>query len=89
MSINAAIDDLTSQVEGIAAASEQMSASTVEVVQAIQFFSEVSERNAAGTESISASIEEQVASIEEIASSAEELAHLAQNLQTLVVRFKI
>ncbi|WP_341280753.1 methyl-accepting chemotaxis protein [Paenibacillus sp. FSL H8-0537] len=89
LSINAAIDDLTSQVEGIAFASEQMSASTAEVVQAIQFVSEVSERNAAGTESISASTEEQVASIEEIASSAEELAHLAQNLQTLVVRFKI
>ncbi|MHA7965042.1 methyl-accepting chemotaxis protein [Paenibacillus sp. CAU 1782] len=89
MNINTAIDALTSQVEGIAAASEQMSASTVEVVQAIQFINEVSEQNAAGTESISASTEEQVASVQEIASSADALAHLAQNLQTLVSRFKV
>ncbi|MNW66316.1 Methyl-accepting chemotaxis protein McpA [compost metagenome] len=77
------------QLENIAAASEEMSASTAEVVQSIDHIHTISETNADGTENISAATEEQVASMQEISSSADSLAHLANKLQKLVEQFKL
>ncbi|WP_028592857.1 methyl-accepting chemotaxis protein [Paenibacillus massiliensis] len=87
--INEAFGFVNSQLENIAAASQQMSASTVEVVGSITHIQSISQQNADGTESISAATEEQVASMQEITSAADSLAHLAQKLQNLVSQFKL
>ncbi len=88
-SIHAEVEQLKGRLEDIAAASQEMSASTAEVVDAVYRINDVSEHNAAGSENISAATEEQVASMEEISASATSLSHLAQNLQALVERFKL
>ncbi|WP_339275694.1 methyl-accepting chemotaxis protein [Paenibacillus sp. FSL W8-0426] len=87
--IHQAINSVNTQLENIAAASEQMSASTAEVVNSIDHIHGISEQNADGTENISAATEEQVASMQEISSSADSLAHLAHKLQKLVEQFKL
>lgn len=87
--ISEAVGIVNQQLENIAAASEQMSASTAEVVQSIDQIHIISETNADGTENISAATEEQVASMQEISSSADSLAHLAHKLQKLVEQFKL
>ncbi|MEC0125987.1 methyl-accepting chemotaxis protein [Paenibacillus pabuli] len=87
--ISQAVGVVNSQLENIAAASQQMSASTAEVVQSIEQIHIISETNADGTENISAVTEEQVASMQEISSSADSLAHLAHKLQKLVEQFKL
>lgn len=87
--ISEAVGVVNHQLENIAAASQQMSASTAEVVQSIDQIHAISETNADGTENISAATEEQVASMQEISSSADSLAHLAHKLQKLVEQFKL
>lgn len=87
--ISEAVGIVNQQLENIAAASEEMSASTAEVVESIDQIHTISETNSDGTENISAATEEQVASMQEISSSADSLAHLAHKLQKLVDQFKL
>ncbi|KKO54209.1 methyl-accepting chemotaxis protein [Paenibacillus sp. DMB20] len=69
------VNDSSSTVMEIAAASEEQAAQAVEVVSAI--------------ENISASAEETAASSEETASTAQALAQLAEELNNMVAAFKI
>jgi methyl-accepting chemotaxis protein len=71
------------------AATEEMSANSSEVTQAIESIASVSEETAPPLKKSSASTEEMSAQVEEVTASAQSLAELAQNLQVLVNRFKL
>ena len=68
---------------------EEMSAQSGQVAEAIQSIAAVSEEQSASTEEVSASTEEMSAQVEEMTAQAEELAATADQLRTLVARFKL
>ena len=77
------------QMQGISAAAQQMSASSMTVVRAIDNISSISEENAAAAEEVSAATEEMSAQVEEMAASAQSLAEMADSLKRLVARFRL
>jgi len=83
------VDDLNTQIQGISAASEQLAASSSEVVNSVAEIKKVAAETASSTQTISAAAEEQSASMQEIASSSQALSRMAQDLQAAVGKFKL
>jgi methyl-accepting chemotaxis protein len=59
-----------------------------EIIGTIESLSAISEENAAGTEQVSASIQEQTASITEIANASEILVKIADEMQSTILKFR-
>lgn len=83
------VENLNSEIQEITAASEQLSASSEEVVKSVEWVKQLAGETAANTQTISAAAEEQSASMEEIAASSQALSRLADELQMVVRKFKI
>lgn len=87
--IQETVNKVASEIEEVSAGSEQMSASTDEIVGFIKQISVIAEEAAAGTQHVSAATQEQLASMEEIASSARNLSTMAEDLQGQIGKFKV
>lgn len=75
-------------VEQNTAATEQMSASSTEVLNAIESIASISEENSAAVEQVSASTEEMTAHMEEVSASAQALRDMSQKFLEAVSLFK-
>ncbi|WP_340022055.1 methyl-accepting chemotaxis protein [Paenibacillus sp. FSL K6-1096] len=84
-----AVNQVAGEIEEVSAGSEQLSASTDEVVNFIKQISAAAENGAAGTEHVSAATEEQLASMEGISASAASLSNIAEELQEQIGKFKV
>ena len=82
-------DSVTSQVQNVSAAVQEIAASTEQSVRTFEGISEISKQTLTGTQDVSATTEEQLASMEEIALSAENLSKMAEDLQGIIERFKM
>jgi methyl-accepting chemotaxis protein len=87
--IEGIIVDVNNQVEEVSAAARQISVGTIQVVQAIEEISAVSEYISSEAHTASAATEQQLAAMEEISSSATHLTHMAGGLQAVVDKFKM
>lgn len=88
--------EIESSVSGMATHSQQISETVRELslisdglVVTLQNIVNVANQTASGTETLSASSEEQLAAMEEVESAAAFLSSLAEKLQLLIERFKI
>ncbi|MNE70376.1 Methyl-accepting chemotaxis protein McpB [compost metagenome] len=59
------------------------------MVSSFHLIGQITEENAAGAQTVSASTEEQLASMEEISASSLHLSKLAEDLHVLTQNFKI
>jgi len=82
-------DSVTSQVQNVSAAVQEIAASTEQSVRTFEGISEISKQTLTGAQDVSATTEEQLASMEEISLSAENLSKMAEELQGIIERFKI
>lgn len=89
VSLQDAVEEVTTQIQEVSAAVQQLAASSSRVVEAIDEITQVAEEAAAGTQNISAAAEEQLASMEEITSSASALSQLAEELETVIRKFRL
>lgn len=80
--ISEQIEQVTSEIEGISAGTEQF-------VDTFKEVSRVADSTSAGAQNVSASTQEQLASMEEIRSAATSLSEIAEELQGLVQQFRI
>jgi methyl-accepting chemotaxis protein len=87
--LETAVDDMTSRIAAIAAATQQITAGAERVTEDIAGVASVAESSSATAEQVSASTQETSASSEEISASAQELSSTAQLLDELVGRFKL
>jgi methyl-accepting chemotaxis protein len=76
-------------VAGIAAAVEEIAASSRQMEDDIDAVGAVAESSSATSEEVSASTEQTSASTQQIAAAAQELATTAQELEALVGRFTL
>ena len=83
------IQSILEQIREIAAASQQLTSGTDQVVGTVHDITKESKNAAEQTETISAATQEQAASMEEIASASKHLATMAENLQAEIRKFKI
>lgn len=83
------VEAITSQIQGVAKAAENMGERNGQVVEAIDNIASIIEESAASTEEVSATAQEQTASVEEIAAAADTLARMAEDLQHSVNKFKL
>ena len=83
------VQELNRDIQGIGAATEELSASSDEVVRSVDSVRTVASETAGDTQTISAAAEEQSASMEEIASSSQALAHMAGELQAVISKFHL
>jgi len=89
LSIGAAVEDMASRIEHIAAAAQQIMASATGMQQNVGEVAVVAERSSASTQEVSASTEQTSASAQQIAASAQQLAENAGTLDGLVTQFKL
>ncbi|MDQ0171657.1 methyl-accepting chemotaxis protein [Paenibacillus tundrae] len=87
--ISDAVNKVAGEIQEVSAGSEEMSASTNEVVGYVDQISNIAEEAAGGAHNVSAATEEQLASMEEIASSASSLSQMAEELQEQINKFKV
>ncbi|MBB6633052.1 methyl-accepting chemotaxis protein [Cohnella thailandensis] len=87
--IEASVDEVRCQVQGVTHSAEEIAKGTALVVKAIEDISKVSQQAAAGAQTVSASTQQQLASMEQISSSSSSLSQMAVQLQGLVDRFKL
>lgn len=83
------IINLSHEIENISSAITHMANDSTHMVKSIAQIDDISTKNAAETQSVSATTEEQAASIQEIASASQGLADLAMQLQNAIEKFKI
>lgn len=83
------VEELNREIQEISVTTEELSASSTEVVHSVNKIRKVASDTAADTETISAAAEEQSASMEEIASSSQSLAHMASELQGVISKFRL
>ena len=83
------MDKSKETVEAITETGIQMEQKKNGVLDTIQVLSSIAEENAAATEQVSASIQEQTASIEKIANASEGLSELSLELHSTIERFKV
>ncbi|WNS46102.1 methyl-accepting chemotaxis protein [Paenibacillus sp. MMS20-IR301] len=83
------VNKVADEIQEVSAGSEEMSASTDEVVGYISQISNIAGEASGGVHNVSAATEEQLASMEEIASSAEFLSKMAEELQEQINKFKV
>ncbi|MCP1135595.1 methyl-accepting chemotaxis protein [Paenibacillus polysaccharolyticus] len=87
--ISDAANKVAGEIQEVSAGSEEMSASTNEVVSYVGQISNIASEAAGSVHNVSAATEEQLASMEEIASSAGLLSKMAEELQGQVNKFKV
>lgn len=87
--ISDAVNKVAGEIQEVSAGSEEMSASTNEVVSYVGQISNIASEAAGSVHNVSAATEEQLASMEEIASSAGLLSKMAEELQGQVNKFKV
>jgi len=83
------IEALNGRVQGISASTQQIRASTTEVVSSMGTVAHTADQFTEISQDVSSATEEQSASMQEIGVSANNLARLAQDLQSVVSGFKI
>ncbi|MBJ7332512.1 MAG: MCP four helix bundle domain-containing protein [Solirubrobacteraceae bacterium] len=88
-SINQHVVEMGDRIGQIAAAAEQLSATSSRIGSEITAVAAVAEETSASTQQVSASTEETSASTQEISASADTLAQTAAELQSLVSRFSL
>lgn len=87
--IQHSVDDVSSQVQKVSTASQQIAEGTKEVIFSITEVTKIAEITSYGTQTMAAATEEQLASMEEISSSSAALSKLAEELQTLIEQFSV
>jgi methyl-accepting chemotaxis protein len=87
--IQTSFNGVTNQIHEVSAAAQQISASTVLVVESTNLIANLVEQSTASTQNISAAIEEQLASGEEIAASSIALSEIANESQEFIRKFKL
>ncbi|MGB3100272.1 MAG: methyl-accepting chemotaxis protein, partial [Psychrobacillus psychrotolerans] len=83
------LNNVSLQIDDMAATAEQMSASAQEVSANVASSASVSREASMNSQSVAASTEEQLASMEEISSASNGLSQMAMNLQELISKFKL
>lgn len=81
--------NLSVQLHEVSAVTEQMSASSEQVLATVESSAAIAGGSKDMAQSVAAATEEQLASVQEVAGSAAYLSKLAQDLQTSIERFKI
>ena len=87
--IEAAVEDMSARISGIAGASAQISAEAQRMQTQIGEVAAVAEQSSASAEQVSASTQQTSASAQEIAASAQSLSATAGELEQVVRRFKV
>ncbi|WP_334078130.1 methyl-accepting chemotaxis protein [Paenibacillus sanfengchensis] len=87
--IEAAIHEVSVQIQEVSESSRSMSLETRELVEAYDEINRIAALTAEGTHSVSASAEEQMASVQQIAASSKELSSLAQELWKSIDKFTV
>ncbi|BCJ87075.1 methyl-accepting chemotaxis protein [Effusibacillus dendaii] len=87
--INGAVSDVTSKVQGVSSAIDQMAAGSQQIVRVIEIVTKSAEDGASASQQTSASSQEQLATMEEVASSAQSLSRLAEDMQMILSKFKL
>ncbi|PQP83154.1 methyl-accepting chemotaxis protein [Paenibacillus sp. PCH8] len=87
--ISDAANKVAGEIQEVSAGSEEMSASTNEVVGYVSQISNIAGEAAGGVHNVSAATQQQLASMEEIASSASYLSKMAEELQEQINKFKV
>lgn len=87
--ISEAVNKVADEIQEVSAGSEEMSASTDEVVRYIEQISSIAGKASGGVHNVSAATEEQLASMEEITAAAESLSKMAEELQGQINKFKV
>ncbi|MEK4074749.1 methyl-accepting chemotaxis protein [Paenibacillus sp. FSL M7-0656] len=87
--ISDAVNKVAGEIQEVSAGSEEMSASTTEVVGYVSQISNIAGEAAGGVHNVSAATQQQLASMEEIASSAGSLSKMAEELQEQINKFKV
>ncbi|MDQ0214439.1 methyl-accepting chemotaxis protein [Oikeobacillus pervagus] len=83
------IEQVTSQIQEVAATTHQMTADFEKVEHSIKEITVGTKKTTSHSEMIAAATEEQLASIEEISFAITSLSKLAEELQMMVSRFKV
>lgn len=83
------IGNVTSQVQSINVAIQDINESSAELLQTIGQAEQGAIKTVDQSANVAASAEQQSASIEEITSASETLAHMASELQDIVGKFKV
>lgn len=81
--------NLSVQLHEVSAVTEEMSASSQQVLATVESSAAIAGSSKDMTQSAAAAAEEQLASVQEVTGSAAYLSKLAQDLQTSIERFKI
>ncbi len=89
ISIDQAVEDMTTRVEEIAAAAQQITTAATTMNDSIDEAAAIAEESSASTEEVSASTEQTSASTEQVAAGAAEMANSADALRGLVAQFRI
>lgn len=87
--ISNAVNKVAGEIQEVSAGSEEMSASTSEVVGYVGQISNIAGEAAGGVHNVSAATQQQLASMEEIASSAGSLSKMAEELQEQINKFRV
>lgn len=85
--IQEAVKHVANQILEVSSGAQQLSATSVQVLESIRFISESASYTAESTDDIAASAQEQSASMQEVAASANGLSDMASQMQKLVARF--
>ena len=86
--ISVAIDNMKDDISEMILSCQAMVDRKNEIIGTIDSLSAISEENAAGTEEVSASIQEQTASMEIIANISQELVKVTEEMASTIIGFK-
>lgn len=84
-----AVQDLTTQIQEVSAAVEQMSAGSEEIAASLDQLEHIALASAEQSQRVAAASEEQLASMQEVASGSVQLRTLATSLNEATSRFKV
>ncbi|WP_248924846.1 methyl-accepting chemotaxis protein [Paenibacillus hamazuiensis] len=87
--INEAIRGVTEQIQDVSSATESMTAETKMMVVTFETVMEIANLTAEGTQSVSASAEQQLATMQEITGAASSLTKMSEELLELIAKFKL
>ena len=88
-SISQSIDSISNAIETTGKYIDEMDNKNVDVVEAIESISSISEESAAGTEEVTASMDQQSEAVENVAKAAEQLRSLAYDLNQKISKFNL
>jgi methyl-accepting chemotaxis protein len=83
------VSDVSGKVQAISASVEELSSSSLQIVDSVNEIDKLSGKSSEETQSVSAATEEQSASVQEIASASQTLANIAVELQKKASKFQI